>query len=284
MGDPHVCEPVGHGLEAANGDPELLAREGVFGGAAQQLAHGAHGLGREKHNGVIDDLTDQCLGVAREEPGLGPVEVQMGSTATVDGDERGGRQSRAVRLDGEQGKPSGVSGGSAEAGRDEQHVGLCPMEHQLLLSGQGVAGTPRLGTRGDQRRIWCTRSLLMGEGADGFTGDDGVEAARVAAVRRRGEQAASEHHGGEVGLNQEMDPEQLADRDDVDDRSAVSANVFGERKRDQFEFTQALPDLRGPARVGVDHGLTSLEVVVAPQVPDTLSHSWICSAVKLVPA
>lgn len=42
VGDLHVGESVGHGLEGADGYPELLACEGVLGGAAQQLAHDAH--------------------------------------------------------------------------------------------------------------------------------------------------------------------------------------------------------------------------------------------------
>ena len=143
-------------------------------------------------------------------------------------------------------------------GRADHH-GLVAVDDiaRAVLLGRGLQVAPGVAALG----------LGIGEGEDGVARDDLADqlvgAGRLAVL----EEAAADHHGGQVGLHHQGLTQLLHDDHVVGGPAAQAALVLGERGAQDAEFVgEGLPDLRPPAGLGLQRRAALVEAVVVGQV------------------
>ena len=164
--------------------------------------------------------------------------------------------------------PVGVALAALGARGDDQGVGVLAVEHDEFLAVDDPAGALLLGGGGDILQV-VARILLELRKREGLAAVDDARDMRGLLLGRTAasQEAAADHHGGQIRLQQQRLAQRLHHDHGLDRAGAEAAVVFRERQAEQPLFGELAPDRLAPAALLRAVFLARIEVVGVVQEP-----------------
>ncbi|MNS85681.1 hypothetical protein D3C72_1195540 [compost metagenome] len=256
------------GLEAADGNAELLAHLEIVGRDLDGLFHAADQLGAQCRDAVREAVAQRCLsvaGVAKQGVGRdkGLVQRDFRRPAAVMQRQRGTPHARGVRRHQEQAAQGSLVSLAGQHRGDDEGVGVAAAQHQRLGALQEVAAARRLGACRHRLRQAARLRFAVGQRNPARpVCERGHQRFQLRRAGCRQQRLRGQHAAAEIWLDHQAAAQLGRNQHRVDDGTTEAAGRFRQRRGQPAVLGEHGPVLAVARLAGLDPRGAGFEIVV----------------------